>query len=195
MKTKILTASFLLLSAAVMAQNTSVQSAAQAQAKAEHKQGENNKAVIVNGQVTANQSVQTDAVTAAKEGVVTSSAKVKAKAKKAKDKTQAAVQQTGSAIGETVSQTAVSADVHSEMSLVAGNNNPVAITNKVTNSTLVSPAGIQTVTAGDKTIQAPVKTIQASSKTLLSNGTIVQPKPLMLKNNLVSTNSTLLKLK
>lgn len=194
MKTTIL-ATALLLSTTIMAQQASVNTTADVKVKAKT-EANGQKTVAANGQVQANQSVETaGTIQAAKEGVATTSGKVKAKAEQGKEKAKATVQQTAAATSELVEQTSVNSDIQSNVNVVAGKNNPVQLTSDLANNTTVSPAAIKTVTTGNKSIEAPVKNIQASSATLLSNGTMVQPKPLAIKNKLITTNSTLLKLK
>lgn len=194
MKTTIL-ATALLLSTSIMAQKAAVQTTADVKVKAKTETN-GQKSASANGQVQTNQSVETaGTIQAAKEGVATTSGKVKAKAAQGKEKANATVQQTAAATNELVEQTSVSSDIQSNVNVVAGKNNPVQLTSDLASNTAVSPAAIKTVTTGNKSIEAPVKSIQASSATLLSNGTMVQPKPLVIKNKLISTNSTLLKLK
>lgn len=194
MKTTIL-ATALLLSTTIMAQQASVHSTTNAQVKTKTETN-GNKTVAANGQVQASQSVETaGTIEAAKEGVAATSGKVKAKAKQTKEQTKARVEKTTAATKEFVEQTSVSADIQSSGQVVAGKNNPVELTGDLANNTTASPAVIKTATAGNKKVIAPVQPIQASSATLLSNGTIVQPKPLVLKNKLITTNNTLLKLK
>ncbi len=194
MKTTIL-ATALLLSTSIMAQKAAVQTTADVKVKAKTETN-GQKSAAANGQVQANQSVETaGTIEAAKEGVATTSGKVKAKAEQGKEKAKAKVEQTASATNELVEQTSVNSDIQSNVNVVAGKDNPVQLTGDLVNNTTVSPAAIKTVTTGNKSIEAPVKTIQASSATLLSNGTMVQPKPLAIKNKLITTNSTLLKLK
>lgn len=194
MKTTIL-ATALLLSTTMMAQQATVNANTSAQAKAKSETN-GQKSIAVNGEVQASSLVETAGATeAAKEGVATITGKVKAKAEQGKEQAKAVVQQTASTTGELVSQTAVNADIQSSVSVVAGNNNPVALTSDLANTTSVSPALVKTVTSGNNQVTAPVKTIQVASSSLLSNGTMIQPKPLMIKNKLINTNSTLLKLK
>jgi hypothetical protein len=195
MKTTLLYAA-MLISPAIFAQDATVKTSQSAEVKTSVKAGEQTSAGA-NASASSSSAIHAtgSAVNAAGEKAMDVKAETTAKVKKAKAKASAETQEAVNTTTRNASNTSVSADLASSAGISAGKDNKLNAATSLDNAATISAHPAKTVVNAGNTAAVQTSRVHAGADAAVKTVTAVKPKPVIVKNSVMASNSTLLKLR
>lgn len=195
MKTNLLFAA-ILFSSATFAQEAKVKTTQSAEVRSSVNVNDQ-AAANANGSVNSQATIQggRSTVNATKQAAVETSVKTKARIKQEQAQASAQTEQAVNATAQRLPKTSISTEGGTSAGISAGQNNKLKTDASLNSVTSVSGRAVNTNTAVSKDVAVGARRVEATSNTAVKTAAAVKPKPVAIKTQSMSSNSTLLKLR